>query len=1436
MAIGSFGRALGQIAKESVTGSVKGFASGVKGAFLSEMPGVTSAYGFAKDVRGRMADQGTNVVAKEQRTGNLISLEMVRELKKINLNVFRQTMFSSQQAKAERLKGMFAEEVEREKNLRDNALLNAIKDIGKNFKFGGKPSTTEGGGGGLGGRLLTSIIGGTIGSLLGKGIASVLAALAIGIKSILAAMAALAAKIGLQSLGGFGRGGGGTSIPNRPGRSAKTQPRIPKGQPGAGRFTRPAATGLRAGIGLAGTALRTNPFTMLLGAGLLLPEVLEMMGYDPYGAMADFFFPSAQGATNQKSSTSSTNDYLKKVIQVESDGRSNAQASTSSAYGLGQFVKETFESLATNSPKDSILYGKSFEDYKKSEELQIAALKALTEENRTRLVRSGLPTDDASLYLAHFLGAGVAHKVLQSNNNVNLKSVIPPSYFTANPAVFGNLKTVGDLKAWAARKMAGPGGKSAAGSSGGGGRRPPVGSQSAATDPGEIPGITTKSLSSYLQPAGGGTAVPTLTIPKVHDPIAEKKAIEANKFLKSISKSSGVTAKETKIVGNHYRPTRRIKTPQEKAQDHFEKTQENLLNTIDRTLTKFFGATLTDALIPGGYGRGVTASQASATGFIGNTIGRATGIDKKVSSSLTKIFGKEYGQMLAPAVSSLGKAYVNKLGVELGTSLFAGTMGSNEAASAITGQIVGNFAKGNKQMAMEQMLYAFTGMPTGPETIAAHYGFSSAAQGIQHIAEYGAATITNQVQGMTGMAGRPQSLPNMPMSAAQGNYSGINPRGRNILTGGVGTGVGTGAGYSATSVLPGYGTRSTLDEGSAGEAEARAYMKNIQAKVKPEDVAKANESVIDTSETIHQLYENTDEWGSIHEDVMIDTSRNDIQTQQAVGAETVGAIDRLGSKLSRSGGGGTTIGIGGGGFGSSFGNFLMDMGTSLAVNKLVSGIKNPYLREAARFAGMYGMNNYVTPAIASKIGLPAGASAGGVMGASTTLQAGGIGSNIMSGFNTFQTMGPAYMMSNTLSNFAPSMYSIGSAVGGSALGSTFSQFGSGFTYGATPMGQAVGDALGNTFAFQAGSFAAKALPYAASIMQALKGDIKGAAITAAFTYVGTLIGGPIGGAIGSFIGGLFGKKKRTPKPTLGRAINVWGNNDITQKYTVGVRDIKEENQQAFISLLDAYLNIAFNATKTIQAKTKMIPPFVTIVMEYNAGAKTLQMFLFQEGEPVKIIPANPKVRFNYGDPADKKFKSGTAAKQIVKDIEAQFTKQTTSQSDLANIQLATKEVTSQSFMELSSGLSSRLDLAKDAPISEQEKRYADAMKQISDKPMVQESGYHDYSSGDYSEGPKKFYNPVTGKYETVADPDNTLYIDSRGNPVIDVGQRGFMTEDLIAHEQKYGAPITLNLNNVDQSQNDSSTNLSSTVGAGSADPDSMAAASSGAYGPGINSN
>lgn len=1164
MAISSYGKALASMAKESVVGSVKGFASNIKSAAISEMPALSGAVAFARSLR-KEADKSNDEVkeevkkqVKEQKFGNIIGLESSKFLKSINTNTAIQTRLLLQQSKFDRQNRMFAEEETRERLLRDKSLVDAIKKIG-----GGRGASTADGKSGGG-------VGSAISDLLGNVLGSVLSGAGLVGGGLLAGRAL-----------GLGRSRGATEILG----TSKPNPRLSASKVGAidvkaiGKKILPRLFG----------ALFSGP----VGAALIAYSLYELLSgiIGASSSAQGAQFPTSLGLPPNRRSgrqstppTSSTDDYLKKVIQVESGGRSNAQASTSSAYGLGQFTKGTFESLAANSPRDSAIYGKSFEDYKKNEELQIEALKALTEQNRTRFVRSGLPTDDASLYLAHFLGAGVAHKVLQSNNNIDLKSVIPTSYFIANPGVFGNLKTVGDLKAWAAKKM-GMSGRSTA---------IPVASSKketgAETRNRFLSALGNSSTTSNISNAGGGTALSTSVIPKVHDPIAEKAAIETNKFLKSISKSSNVTAKETRVVGNHYRPTRRIKTPQEKAQEHFEKSQENLLNTIDRTLTKFFGATLTDAIIPKGYGTGVTASQASATGFIGQTIGQATGIDKKVSSSLTKIFGKEYGQMLAPAVSGLGKAYVNKIGIELGTSLFAGTMGSNEAAAAITGQIVGNFAKDNKQMAMEQMLYAFTGVPSGPETIAAHYGFSSAGQAIKHIAEYGAATITNEIQSMTGMAGRPQRLPNMPMSAEIGNYAGMNPRGTNTLT--------RGAGYSSTSVLPGYGIRSTLDEGSAGEAEARAYMKNVQAKIKPEDVAKANESVIETSTKVDELGELTNAWGEEHEQVMYETNEADIRTQRDVGRDTVGAINNLGRSLASRPSGGTTIG--GGSFGGDFSNFLMDMGTSFVVNKLTEKIKNPYVRAAANFAGQYAMRNYVTPTIAKSIGLSLPGAAG-TAGSSTTmaLQGGNIGSNIMSGFNTFQTMGPAYMTSNALASFAPSMYSIGSTIGGSALGSTFSQFGSGFTYGATPYAGAVGDALGNTTAFAAGQFGARVLPYSAAILQAFQGDIKGAATTAALTYIGTAIGGPIGGAIGSFIGSMLGgKKKRQPAHVfMERGIVIFGNSNIDAKFTINQNNPPE----VYGALADQMLNVSFNLTKSLEIRTNKRSPFavVYVMMHQN---------------------------------------------------------------------------------------------------------------------------------------------------------------------------------------------------------------------------------------------
>ena len=75
--IGSYAQALGDIAKESAVGSVKGLAQGMKFAAMREMPALTMGMAFAKDVRGRAAkiqDVKTQEVGKRQAaaTENLV--------------------------------------------------------------------------------------------------------------------------------------------------------------------------------------------------------------------------------------------------------------------------------------------------------------------------------------------------------------------------------------------------------------------------------------------------------------------------------------------------------------------------------------------------------------------------------------------------------------------------------------------------------------------------------------------------------------------------------------------------------------------------------------------------------------------------------------------------------------------------------------------------------------------------------------------------------------------------------------------------------------------------------------------------------------------------------------------------------------------------------------------------------------------------------------------------------------------------------------------------------------------------------------------------------------------------------------------------------------------------------------------------------------------
>lgn len=151
-----------------------------------------------------------------------------------------------------------------------------------------------------------------------------------------------------------------------------------------------------------------------------------------------------------------------KIIQVESGGQNIANRSgpggapTSTAFGVAQMTKGTFEDLAKKASPTNPLYGKTFDDMKADVGLQKEALGQLLDKNRAYLSKLGLSTTDSALYLAHFLGAGGAAKVLSLGDTAPLYGAINPDQIAANP-VLKDMRTIGDIKKWADDKMGGGG-------------------------------------------------------------------------------------------------------------------------------------------------------------------------------------------------------------------------------------------------------------------------------------------------------------------------------------------------------------------------------------------------------------------------------------------------------------------------------------------------------------------------------------------------------------------------------------------------------------------------------------------------------------------------------------------------------------------------------------------------------------------------------------------------------------------------------------------------------------------------------------------------------------------------------------------------------------------------------------------------------------------
>jgi len=162
--------------------------------------------------------------------------------------------------------------------------------------------------------------------------------------------------------------------------------------------------------------------------------------------------------TKTNASTTGAGSYLDKIIQAESGGQNIPNKSgpggtpTSTAFGIAQITKGTFETLVERAGPNNPLQGKKFEDMKADTNLQMEAARQLTDSNRKVLLKKGLSTSDSAMYLAHFLGAHGASKVLSSANDTPIIDVVSPEQIAANPNL-QKMRTVGELKSWADGKM-----------------------------------------------------------------------------------------------------------------------------------------------------------------------------------------------------------------------------------------------------------------------------------------------------------------------------------------------------------------------------------------------------------------------------------------------------------------------------------------------------------------------------------------------------------------------------------------------------------------------------------------------------------------------------------------------------------------------------------------------------------------------------------------------------------------------------------------------------------------------------------------------------------------------------------------------------------------------------------------------------------------------
>lgn len=141
-------------------------------------------------------------------------------------------------------------------------------------------------------------------------------------------------------------------------------------------------------------------------------------------------------------------DYWPMLSKIESADRPYVKAATSSASGLYQFIKSTWEGEGGKWGADM---SKAFGGLMPSTDEQLARAKTFTAKNAAYLRGKGLPINRASLYASHFFGPVTAAKVIAADVNARADHIAGPAATKANRSILEG-KTVGQFLTWLHKK------------------------------------------------------------------------------------------------------------------------------------------------------------------------------------------------------------------------------------------------------------------------------------------------------------------------------------------------------------------------------------------------------------------------------------------------------------------------------------------------------------------------------------------------------------------------------------------------------------------------------------------------------------------------------------------------------------------------------------------------------------------------------------------------------------------------------------------------------------------------------------------------------------------------------------------------------------------------------------------------------------------------